>query len=144
MRTDGEDRAGAHLRIAQDYERAASAVLQAEGGSRAFWMLVSHAMELGLKSHLLHVGVDEADLIERVNHSLTAALRMAEASGGARTDGEIVGLIESVSRPHAMQAFRYPSLLPETELPPPDRALRTLERFLENTEAGVRGWWRGA
>lgn len=142
MGSVGENRARAHLRLAQDYVRAASAVFGAEGGSRAFWMLVSHALELGLKSHLLHAGVDEADLIERVNHSLTAALRMAEASGGARTDSEIVGLIESVSRPHAMQAFRYPSLLPETELPPPDRALRTLERFLGNAEAGVLGWWR--
>lgn len=144
MRSDGEDRAIAHLRFAQDYGRAASAVLRAEGGSRAFWMLIAHALELGLKSHLLHAGVDEADLMERVNHSLTAALRMVERTGGARTDGEIVALIESVSRPHAMQAFRYPSLLPEPGLPPPDRALRTLERSLRNTEAGVRGWWRGA
>ncbi|WP_262423138.1 hypothetical protein [Brevundimonas denitrificans] len=95
-----------------------------------------------MKSRLLHAGADEEDLMIGVNHSLTAALKMVQRTEGGRIEGECVALIESLSRPHAMQAFRYPSLLPEADLPPPDRALRTLRHFLRTTDTRLRGWWR--
>lgn len=70
--------------------------------------LAGHALELALKSHLVHGGANE-DALKRVGHSLTAALKRSSPEVRALLQPEQVVAIDWLSPFYSGKELEYPA-----------------------------------
>lgn len=97
----------------------------------AYFAIVAHGMELGLKAILIADGCDEEYLMG-IGHDLDFCGRAMRRGHFALSDAigpESAAIINALSYPHQLQCFRYPQRVPD-DLPDPARALECLERLL--------------
>lgn len=134
MPSENLSRADRHLVLAGGYAEAARRVLAAEiaGADRlAYFAIVAHGMELGLKAILIADGCDEEYLMG-IGHDLDfcgRAMRRGHFELSDAIGPESAAIINALSYPHQLQCFRYPQRVPD-DLPDPARALECLERLL--------------
>jgi hypothetical protein len=131
-----------YLDRARAYGRAASALASvgiAADVRPPFFMLIAHAMELGLKAVIAGGAVDDERLII-IGHDLPLCLRLAGDHGldldPAGT--EIEAVLEALAMPHLAQSLRYPAYL-SWPLPDPHDALDALEGLLARVARLVEG-----
>lgn len=122
-----------YLDRARAYGRAAAALASAgivEDAHPPFFMLIAHAMELGLKAVIAAGAVDDDRLII-VGHDLPLCLRLAGDRGLALepAGGQIEAVLDALAMPHLAQTLRYPAHL-SWPLPEPQSALDALEGLL--------------
>lgn len=116
MTYDRQERAEAYASLASEYLRAAQTLAsndRACAGSRPFWALLAHALELAIKARLRAAGLSEERLLA-INHGLATCMRLSSLD----QDGEVAELVARLDAPHAMQAFRYPQRLVAPEIDP--------------------------
>ncbi|MCR5877287.1 hypothetical protein [Phenylobacterium sp. J367] len=122
-----------YLDRARAYGRAAGALASVgmvEDARPPFFMLIAHAMELGLKAVIAGGAVDDERLII-IGHDLPLCLRLA-SDGGLDLEpagAEIETVLEALAMPHLAQTLRYPAYL-SWPLPDPQAALNALEGLL--------------
>lgn len=94
------------------------------------FMLVAHAMELGLKAAIGGGDVDDERLIV-IGHDLPLCLRLAGDRGLDLTPSgaEIEAVLGALAMPHLAQTLRYPADL-SRPLPDPQSALDALDGLL--------------
>jgi hypothetical protein len=131
-----------YLDRARAYGRAASALASVGIAAEVrppFFMLIAHAMELGLKAVIAGGAVDDERLII-IGHDLPLCLRLAGDRGldldPAST--EIEAVLEALAMPHLAQSLRYPAYL-SWPLPDPYDALDALEGLLAGVARLVEG-----
>ncbi|WP_421937619.1 hypothetical protein [Phenylobacterium sp.] len=122
-----------HLDRARAYGRAASALASAgivEDARPPFFMLIAHAMELGLKAVIAGGAVDDDRLII-IGHDLPLCLRLAGDRGLdlEPAGGQIEAVLDALAMPHLAQTLRYPAHL-SWPLPEPQSALDALDGLL--------------
>ena len=107
-----------------------------------FYFLVSHAMELLLKSALLKRGVDESALRNQgVRHNLGALMALLEAKGLTFTN-QAATVLRAMSDQHENHALRYSALVDDgkaTHMPPPAVIEDTLDELLLLTRISTQG-----
>ena len=107
-----------------------------------FYFLVSHAMELLLKSALLKRGVGEAALRNHeVRHNLGAMMTQLEAMGLTITH-QTATVVRAMSDQHENHALRYSALVDDgkpTYMPPPAMIEDTLDELLLLTRISTQG-----
>jgi hypothetical protein len=107
-----------------------------------FYLLVSHATELLLKSALLKRGLTEADLKKvEYRHSLVALLNELQAKGISVT-ADSVSLINGLHAQHQSHALRYTALVDDgqrTYMPPPSLVFAMLGELLLLTRITTQG-----
>ena len=134
MPHENPTRADRHLVLAGAYAEAARRVLAAEiaGAERlAFFAIVAHGMELGLKAILIADGCDEEYLM-LIGHDLDFCCRVMERGHFdvfAAIGADAAAILSALSYPHQLQCFRYPQRVPD-DLPDPSGALDCLDRLL--------------
>lgn len=134
MSDDRLEHAQSYLRMSEDYAAAATGLLESgayESCRLPFFMLIAHALELSLKAVLSADGSDEERLMG-VGHELGGCLQLVRRTGRYPKEGysELVRLVDTLSTPHAFQAFRYPQPFRWT-LPEPLAANGALRRHLD-------------
>lgn len=134
--------------IAANFRRSAEAVLPnlecRDDGSPAkltalpFYFLVSHAIELFLKSALLKRGYVPADLRRFDNrHNLKALLELLKKKG-LPVSTEATSIIEGLSSQHSNHLLRYHFLI-NPFMPPPDSLWPILDELLMLTRTSTHG-----
>lgn len=107
-----------------------------------FYFLVSHAMELLLKSALLKRGVGKAALRNHeVRHNLGALMTQLEAKGLTFTH-QTSTVVRGMSDQHENHALRYSALVDDgkpTYMPPPAMIEDTLDELLLLTRISTQG-----
>lgn len=98
-----------------------------------FYFLISHAVELLLKSALLKRGFREEDLRKYdYRHNLDALLKELQAQGASVTS-DTVSLINGLDSQHQNHALRYTALVDDgqkTYMPPPSLVFSMLDELL--------------
>jgi hypothetical protein len=122
-----------YLDRARAYARAAAALAEVgmvEDVRPPFFMLIAHAMELGLKAVIAGGAVDDERLIV-IGHDLPLCLRLAGHRGLdlEPTGAEIEAVLSALAMPHLAQTLRYPAHL-SWPLPDPQNALNALDGLL--------------
>lgn len=136
-----------YLDRARAYGRAAAALASAgmvEDARPPFFMLIAHAMELGLKAVIAGGAVDDERLII-IGHDLPLCLRLA-SDGGLDLDpsgAEIETVLDALAMPHLAQTLRYPAYL-SWPLPDPPTALDALDGLLARVARVLEGPPRSA
>ena len=107
-----------------------------------FYFLVSHAMELLLKSALLKRGVGESALRNReLRHNLGALMTQLDAKGLTFTH-QTATVVRAMSDQHENHALRYSALVDDgkpTYMPPPTVIEETLDELLLLTRISTQG-----
>lgn len=136
-----------YLDRARAYGRAAGALASVgmvEDARPPFFMLIAHAMELGLKAVIAGGAVDDERLII-IGHDLPLCLRLA-SDGGLDLEpsgAEIEAVLEALAMPHLAQTLRYPAYL-SWPLPDPQTALDALDGLLSRVAHLLEGPPRSA
>ena len=98
-----------------------------------FYFLISHAVELLLKSALLKRGFKEGDLKKYdFRHNLDALLKELQTQGVSVTP-DTVSLINGLHSQHQNHALRYTALVDDgqkTYMPPPSLVFSMLDELL--------------
>lgn len=130
-----------YLDLARSYadEAVRLAAMDAGPPSAPLYMLVAHAMELGLKAVVAGGRYDDEGLI-LLGHDLPLCLQAAVHEGlGLDPDGTIEAMVEALAMPHLAQVLRYPARM-SWPLPDPRKALAALatllSRVAERIETG--------
>lgn len=131
-----------YLDRARAYGRAAAALASigvVEDARPPFFMLIAHAMELGLKAVIAGGAVDDERLII-IGHDLPFCLRLASDGGLdlAPGGGEIEAVLDALAMPHLAQTLRYPGHLC-WPLPDPQSALDALDGLLARVADVLEG-----
>jgi hypothetical protein len=131
-----------YLDRARSYGRAAAALASAgmvEDARPPFFMLIAHAMELGLKAVIAGGAVDDERLI-LIGHDLPLCLRLAGDRGLdlEPAGGEIEAVLDALAMPHVAQTLRYPAHL-SWPLPEPQSALDALDGLLARVADVLEG-----
>jgi len=107
-----------------------------------FYLLISHAVELFLKSALLKRGFQESDLKKyNYGHNLDALLAELQKKGVSVTD-VTVAVINGLHNQHQKHALRYTALVDDGEktyMPPPPLVFAVLEELLLLTRLSTQG-----
>ena len=129
-----------YLDRARAYECAAVTLAYAgvvEHARPPFFMLVAHAMELGLKAVIGSGHVDDERLM-LLGHDLLLCLELARDDGldlDPNSD-DVEAVIAALAKPHLAQTLRYPAYL-SWPLPDSIVALDTLARLLSRVKAFI-------
>ena len=105
-----------------------------------FYYLVSHAVELLLKSALLKRGSVESET-KKLSHNLRSLLQAVRDKGVVVTP-ETIALIEGLHPQHQTHALRYDALLDDGKpsyLPPPASLFVMLDELLMLTRISTQG-----
>jgi hypothetical protein len=106
-----------------------------------FYFLISHAVELFLKSALLKRGFTVDELKNSYAHDLQRLLEALQKKGVMVTH-ETVSMINGLHSQHKNHALRYSALLDDgqaTYLPPPSLVHQMLEELLLLTRLSTQG-----
>ncbi|MEK6302381.1 MAG: hypothetical protein AABO41_16850 [Acidobacteriota bacterium] len=106
-----------------------------------FYFVVSHAVELFLKSALLKRGFVESDVKHDYRHNLNALLAALQEKGVTVTP-DTIGLINGLHYQHQTHALRYTALVDDgrpTFMPPPTLVFEMLDELLLLTRLSTQG-----
>jgi hypothetical protein len=119
------------MALASAYAEAARGVLDRNTDTAAlpYFALVSHGFELAFKAVMIRHGWDEERLM-LIGHDISRCRDAVESTVDGVIDADTAAIVESLSSPHAMQAFRYPQPMLQG-LPDRELASMCLDRFLK-------------
>lgn len=118
----------------------ASGNLDCASQMHAFYLLAGFGLEVGMKSHLRHLGLPDFPDLKRLRHDLLATAEMLSELIGSdhEVPPNLFGIVRQLGPPHMELVMRYTPADADLSLPHPVAVMEVIDQLVDDLALRLR------